>query len=323
MKKLTYSTILLLCVGTAPALFSQTTTSVADGDWRTPATWNNAVPVTGGTAFIRSGVTSSDNEGSLAGLALIPGGGASSLTMNSGSQITSNGIMAVNNGTLTINTGAALSKLGGSNFGYIARDTGNTGEMIINGGTYDTNRVFFMGSGGQPGSTGTLSINSGSFMSSTFLAFAGEANSNMNIFVNGGSLALDFVDFDRDDNNAGAAGVTQAITVAGGNFLLTTSNEAGSLQFTADPSSVLNFNSGTVTWQGVLNTSEFATFQTTFGGWVDNGFIASSVFSGVELKDNLTYVSGTGAVLAIPEPSHAAILAGLTALLALCLRRRR
>lgn len=296
--------------------------SIADGDWQTPSTWDSgAVPGSGDSVWINTDVVSSNNEGSVGGLAVGVAGPAN-LTMNSGSSITSDGIMQLKNGGVVVNSGGTLSKGATSSFMYVSRAAEDNVTLTVDGGTVTSARPVFVGENNQSGTSAIWTLNSGSVDIQNQLIFGGAQDANSQIIVNGGTFSVDFIQLDQDTGDAEVP-TSQTLSVAGGDLILTTSNAPGALS-NFEPNSKVIFDSGTITWAGVLDSSGFDSFSSgAFNNLLTNDNLISNVFTDTELQNNLQFVSGTGAVLAIPEPSITSLGLGLLSLLVIGLRRRR
>lgn len=275
--------------------------SAQSGDWASTDTWGGGVvPVAGDTVYVNShSVTSSASVGTLIGLA-VQGNGLGELIMDSGSSIGVSGSLTLNAGDLNVKSGAALTHASAT--GYIlltaaAGAAGDSASLTIDGGTVTSGRVALFGGSAATGAAGTLTINSGSleFFGQRIQCDAG-VGSTIEMFVNGGSLTCSYIQF----KNTAAGAQNQSLTVDGGDLILDTSNQNGSLAFT-DAGAKVWFEDGSITFEG-CTAAEFSSFQTTFNAWVDSGTIDSVTFTDAELKYNLIH-DGSYAVLTTAAPA--------------------
>jgi hypothetical protein len=289
MKRVLLVGLILLCgaVGARAATIS----SAASGRWEDAGTWSAGVPGTGDVVYIQAhSVTSSMPVGALNALATLQAG--SRMVMQDGSDIGVTVNVTVNLGDMVLESGSRLTHTG-TGYLKIGRDAGNDGTLMINGGTYDSDRAIFMNLHNSGDAKATMLINAGLITCTRQLIFGGSPGSEARLSVNGGTAQFDYIDFDQ--HALGDQGQLGEVTVDGGELILTTANEAGSLQFAGSYNQVF-YESGSIRFKGVDNEAGFTAFAGTFNGWVDAGNIASSTYSDQELKDGLVF-DGLDAVL--------------------------
>jgi hypothetical protein len=276
--------------------------STNSGDWAGSGTWDIAgAPgaAAGDTAYMKGhSVTSSaavaNNLNSLGVLVNTN----SVLWMNSGSSITATGNVTVSYGKIIVRTNAVLTHKSSTGYIKITPDSGDNGELLINGGSVSStnSRPILMGSAASTGAVGKITINSGSLVMDSYLQFNAGANTTLQVALNGGTAQMNFITF---ANNAGHG--AQSFTVNGGDLILTTGNEGGSFGFT-DPTAKVWVEKGTITFKGVDTQANFNAFTNTFKTWVANGNVDSATLTDQQLQDGLSF-NGTDAVLTvIPEP---------------------
>jgi hypothetical protein len=281
----------------AYAAQAKTTSSANHGNWTNSATWNNGVPSTGDVVYVQShSVTSSTPAlGPLNVLATLQPTGH--MVMLDGSEIdVTSGDVVLNLGMMTVGTGAVFTQTG-TGYLKIGRDAGKDGTLVIDGGTYNSDRAIFMNLGNSGNAKATMIVNDGLMNCTKQIIFGGSTDSEARLFVNGGTAQFNWIDFDQGANPGGGTQLGE-ITVDGGDLILTTGNEAGSIAFAGDYNKVF-YESGSITWRGVDSQPEFDAFVTIFNGWVDSTNITSVAHTAAELKSMLQFV-GSDAFLAAP-----------------------
>jgi hypothetical protein len=282
-----------------------TYTSTTSGDFNTASTWGGAgVPGVIDTATIREHeVTVSGAQGSIGSLNITRA--TSDFIMNSGSSLTVTNEFSVNWGNVNVN-GGTLNHTG-SIAVYVGKVASSSFDVI--GGTFTTNNQIVVGAGNTLNNTSSITIDNGGSVSATHLSFGGsDATNNLAVSIlNGSDLTVGFV-------SASGSYASASILVDGGDFTLTTTNESGSLG-TPSANFAVQYESGTIVWSGVANTTEFSAFKSgAFINWLTDGFITSSLYTNVALYNGLTYIEGVGAVLANPETSVTGPTAATTTL---------
>ncbi len=279
-----------------------TVNSIASGSWSTESIWSIGVaPRNGDVVYIKDDdVTAGGIERTLQSLALTGDGGApGSLSLTDGTQIAVTNSVTLNVGELSIATGASLLHTNAAGtYVYVARDAGSVGALTLAGGSLYSEQAMFLSSAAAIGATGTITVTSGSLVCDKQLIVGGASNQVARMFVNGGTAQFSYIDFDQGTNPGGST-QTEEITVSGGELILTTSNQSGSLQFGEGTYSKLFFEHGSITWTG-CTSNEFSSFKTMFDGWVDSGYVTSAALSDQMLKDSLIH-DGTSAVLSAAQ----------------------
>ncbi len=245
-KNLLASLLSLIC---AIGIYAQTVTSVANGNWTSPATWGGVPPVPGNTVIINHTVTLDMDWGYSSGSITINASGA----LNGNSPMRG---MAIAGGTLTVNgtfnvARTALYSGTATNGGTFISDSLYLSTSLTNNTGATINAAQFLIY------TGGNFTNNGSTASSNFLNMASITSSgtiSSNDFLNSKSFTNSSTgvitvwhDFSNSDSLATPAVFTNNGSVIvnndWANFLITSATVNGSGKFCVAGNS---FNSGTM-----------------------------------------------------------------------------
>lgn len=177
MEKTTLVALSVMAFGSLPMHAANRYFNVANGDWATSGNWTSAAPIAGDVAYIGNG----SGSGVATGTAAILTG--DNFTVNR--VIIGNG--AGGSGTLNM-TGGTLNAQVASNGAIFVGDAGGTGHLNLSGASsvINTTSGVFIGRGN--GSVGSLSVTSGTLLTSTI--YAGGANLGTNTGVSSGTLTV-------------------------------------------------------------------------------------------------------------------------------------
>jgi N-acetylgalactosamine-6-sulfatase len=276
------------------AFETSTISSANHGDWEDAGTWNTGIPTPGDVVYIQShSVTSGASVGILNALATLQDSGH--MVMQDGSDIEVIKDVTVNKGVLTLEAGSLLTHTG-TGYLKVGRDAGKHGTVIIDGGTYDCNRAIFMNLATSGDARATMEIRDGFMDCSWQIIFGGSPDSEARLLVTGGTAQFSYIDFDQ--HALGDQGQVGEVTVDGGDLILTTGNEAGSIAFAGTYNKVF-YECGSITFKGVDNEEGFNAFATNqWKVWVDAGNVTSAVHSASELKSMIRFIGGDAVVAA-------------------------
>ena len=267
--------------------------SAADGAWGNTATWSGGkIPDFDDFANVNTHYVTLSSVVSIGQFATDNGG---KLTVNSGGSLTSTaGFNQPRGGTIDVQTGGSVTMDGWMSIDNAAASN-KAYAINVNGGSYNQAGQMYLGGAGVENSTIAVAVNSGSFQSG-FIQLRASTDTTVTLDVNGGTATVDYLVF---VDHSG----TNTVTVDGGDLIVRTSNENGSLTF-AKESDKIWYESGSIIWEGVDSQYDFDAFQATFNAWVDAGNITSSVYSAAELKYRLQFLGGDAvlsmAVVAFP-----------------------
>lgn len=304
-----------------------------DTDWATSGNWTpGGVPVLNGT-----------NNAVVDGAVVYNAGGdfqlatGSALTINSGgSWVQTGGIswIQLNGGTLNLNGGSFnMGTAGNINVGGAGGTLNIGGSLILQnaGLTMNANTTLTLSNGGSISGTfnqgsGSVYITGGVFSSSGnyviggadtvfqvsggVVTFGGEFKPNLgeNVIISGGVVNATLISFDSIGESV--------LTLAGGRINLSQGNVFNGI-FSAGADDYINFTS--VSSQLFIDNLSLGGAEALLGGLVRyNGVADSSMFNLTAQGDGYLFT-----LVGVPEPSAAALLAGLGVLGGAVLRRRR
>jgi fibronectin-binding autotransporter adhesin len=227
------------------------------------------------------------------------------LAVNSGGSITHTGaVMTVglnsgDNATLTVGANSTVS----NNLGHIGNDAGSTGTVTVDGGTWTNSNALNVGVSGN----GTLTLNNGT-VSSVGGFIGSQVNSTGTVTVNGGnwtnsaallvgaqgngSLTLNNGTVSSSQGFIGSFGnSTGTVTVNGGNW---TNSGSLTLGLTANTTGTLNLNGGVTTASQVSEGTGNGTV-TFNGGTLRLTGNQTDLFDGFESGD-VTLVGSGGTI---------------------------
>jgi fibronectin-binding autotransporter adhesin len=227
------------------------------------------------------------------------------LAVNSGGSITHTsanltvGLNSGDNATLTVGTNSTVS----NNLGHIGNDAGSTGTVTVDGGTWTNSNALNVGVSGN----GTLTLNNGT-VSSVGGFIGSQVNSTGTVTVNGGnwtnsaallvgaqgngSLTLNNGTVSSSQGFIGSFGnSTGTVTVNGGNW---TNSGSLTLGLTANTTGTLNLNGGVTTASQVSEGTGNGTV-TFNGGTLRLTGNQTDLFDGFESGD-VTLVGSGGTI---------------------------
>ncbi|MEM7146838.1 MAG: hypothetical protein AAF591_17030 [Verrucomicrobiota bacterium] len=259
-----------------------TTTSTANGDWFTPANWDNGVP---------SGTVGSSNV-------FVD----STLFLNTGTGTVNDRIIIGNgaDGTLTVNGGILSTHVGSAVAGDdIIGNTGSVGVLQLDSGLAQFgDRALRVGDSNTDGTRGVINITGGTFAHTATDAadhiFVGDGNAGTvgEFNLSGGVATITMTGNSPDFRVGNVNGGSATLNITGGKFSFQPNNNGSHVQIGNGGAGFFNISAGTFAIEGGSGNGDLLFGGNLGGNAKGTGTISGSAF--LSLKDDLTIGSGAG-----------------------------
>jgi len=225
----------LLCISVSIYTHAQIT-SVANGNWTSPATWGGVPPTPGADVIINHAVVLDIDYGYASGSITINGAGS----LNGNTPARALALIAGGNGTLTVSGGLSIARLAFFS-GSITNNGTITSDSLFNSITFNNNTGAVVNAAQLMNNTGANLTNNGTITTTNFLNIETVTNNNMlaasdfmncKSFTNAATATIDIAnDFLNSDSLASPATFVNNGTVNVGNDWLNTESVSGSGKF--------------------------------------------------------------------------------------------